>query len=82
MKRVKTIIPLTLIRVYQLSRRAIPFPSVCRFYPSCSDYGIQAISDHGFLAGSALLLRRLLRCRPGHPGGWDTVPVKMGAASG
>lgn len=46
----------------------------CRFYPSCSSYGIQAIEEHGVLKGSWLTLRRLLRCHPFHPGGYDPVP--------
>ena len=47
----------------------------CRFYPSCSCYAQQAIEQHGSLSGLYLTLRRLLRCHPWHPGGYDPVPV-------
>jgi hypothetical protein len=46
----------------------------CRFHPSCSCYAMEAISRHGAARGSLLALRRLLRCRPFHPGGYDPVP--------
>jgi hypothetical protein len=46
----------------------------CRFYPSCSQYAIEALNQHGLLTGSYLSARRLLRCQPFHPGGPDPVP--------
>lgn len=46
----------------------------CRFYPSCSHYAEEAIARHGFLRGSYLTLRRLLKCHPWHSGGLDPVP--------
>ena len=46
----------------------------CRFYPSCSLYAQQAIERHGAWHGTGLALRRLLRCHPFHPGGYDPVP--------
>ncbi|WP_428501346.1 membrane protein insertion efficiency factor YidD [Pseudonocardia sp.] len=52
------------------------FPPVCRFYPSCSAYGIEALQVHGVLRGSYLTVRRLLRCGPWHPGGLDPVPPR------
>lgn len=48
----------------------------CRFSPSCSQYAIDALRTHGVLAGLALALRRLLRCTPLHPGGFDPVPPR------
>ncbi|HEX6969151.1 MAG TPA: membrane protein insertion efficiency factor YidD [Micromonosporaceae bacterium] len=49
-------------------------PARCRFYPSCSAYALEAIAKHGAPRGSLLAIRRLLRCQPFHPGGYDPVP--------
>lgn len=49
----------------------------CRFYPSCSSYGLEAIQLHGAVKGSYLTLRRLLKCHPFHEGGIDPVPEKL-----
>ncbi|SDL15604.1 membrane protein insertion efficiency factor YidD [Natronincola ferrireducens] len=45
----------------------------CRFYPSCSQYSIDAYKTYGFLKGTYLTLRRILRCHPFHPGGYDPL---------
>ncbi|RLE35807.1 membrane protein insertion efficiency factor YidD [Candidatus Acetothermia bacterium] len=46
----------------------------CRFYPTCSDYAIAAIVRHGPLAGGWLAIKRVVKCHPFHPGGYDPVP--------
>jgi putative membrane protein insertion efficiency factor len=69
MKRVLII----LIKGYQLFVSPL-FPPTCRFYPTCSSYCIQALEKYGFLHGSALGMRRVLRCHPFNPGGYDPVP--------
>jgi putative membrane protein insertion efficiency factor len=51
--------------------------SPCRFYPSCSEYAVEAFTDHGFWRGLALTSRRLLRCRPFGPHGVDLVPLPV-----
>ncbi|NIR48510.1 membrane protein insertion efficiency factor YidD [candidate division KSB1 bacterium] len=49
------------------------FPSSCRFYPSCSEYTVQAIRKYGFLKGFWRGTRRLSKCHPFHPGGYDPL---------
>jgi putative membrane protein insertion efficiency factor len=50
------------------------FPPRCRFFPTCSEYALEALERYGFLRGVGLTMRRLLRCHPYHPGGIDPVP--------
>ncbi len=61
------------IRLYQKTlSQALP-PS-CRFVPSCSEYGYQAIAKYGFLKGTVMAVWRVLRCNPFNDGGFDPVP--------
>jgi putative membrane protein insertion efficiency factor len=62
-----------LIRIYQYSISPLLGPR-CRFHPSCSDYALEAIEVHGVWRGGYLALRRLMRCHPWNPGGFDPVP--------
>lgn len=64
---------LALIRFYQkVISPALP-SKTCRFYPSCSHYGYQAVYKYGFLKGFWMATRRILRCNPFNPGGYDPV---------
>lgn len=51
-------------------------PPTCRFYPTCSHYGLEAFQKHGVLKGFWLTCKRILKCHPFHPGGFDPVPDK------
>jgi uncharacterized protein len=62
-----------LVRGYQLTISPMLPPS-CRFTPSCSQYALEAITRHGAVKGTWLAARRLIRCHPFHPGGFDPVP--------
>lgn len=63
------------IKIYQKAISPLTPPS-CRFYPTCSHYGLEAIEKHGALRGSWLAIRRILKCHPFHEGGFDPVPEK------
>jgi putative membrane protein insertion efficiency factor len=63
-----------LIHVYRLALSPL-LPPACRFYPSCSQYALTAIREHGALRGGWLALARLARCHPWNPGGVDFVPA-------
>ncbi|MGB5218722.1 MAG: membrane protein insertion efficiency factor YidD [Smithella sp.] len=62
-----------LIRLYQTSLSPFFFAPCCRFHPSCSEYAIDAIKMYGPLKGSCMSVKRILRCHPLHPGGYDPV---------
>ena len=64
---------LGLIRLYQLTISQA-LPSSCRFTPSCSKYGYEAIAKYGILRGGWLTVKRISRCHPLNPGGYDPVP--------
>ena len=51
-------------------------PPACRFVPTCSEYAAEAVEKHGVLRGGTLAVRRLVRCGPWHPGGFDPVPTR------
>jgi uncharacterized protein len=71
---------LALIRLYQLCISPL-LPPACRFYPSCSQYALVAIREHGVLRGMWLAIVRLARCHPWNPGGVDFVPPPSKAPS-
>jgi len=64
-----------LVRCYRYSFAPLLAPA-CRFHPSCSRYAEEALERHGTLRGGWLAARRLCRCGPWHPGGFDPVPGK------
>ncbi|MEX0779691.1 MAG: membrane protein insertion efficiency factor YidD [Balneolales bacterium] len=66
---------IALVRAYQLMISPY-FPTSCRYYPSCSQYAIDALKVHGFFKGTALAAWRVLRCHPWAEGGEDLVPEK------
>lgn len=61
------------VRGYQLLLRPL-LPAACRFQPSCSEYALEVLSGHGVIRGGWLALRRLARCHPFNPGGYDPPP--------
>lgn len=65
-----------LIMVYRLGISPL-LPATCRFIPTCSEYGLIAVKRFGFLKGSYLTIRRIIRCRPGGGQGYDPVPEEF-----
>lgn len=66
-----------LVRAYQVTLSP-HIGNCCRFTPSCSAYCIEALREHGVVKGAWLALRRIVRCRPFGPSGFDPVPPKKG----
>ncbi|WP_412093683.1 membrane protein insertion efficiency factor YidD [Peribacillus simplex] len=64
-----------IIRFYQVAISPLK-PPTCRFYPTCSHYGLETVNRFGPIKGSWLALIRILKCHPFHPGGIDLVPEK------
>jgi len=62
-----------MIRAYQVILSPF-FGQQCRFYPTCSQYALEAINRHGAIVGSYYTMRRLIRCHPWHAGGHDPIP--------
>lgn len=62
-----------LVRGYQIVLSPL-LPAACRYYPSCSAYAIEALEKHGALRGTWMAMRRIGRCNPFRPGGFDPVP--------
>ncbi len=73
MKRLINALLIGAIRAYQILLSPL-LPPVCRFEPSCSNYGLQALRIHGPLTGTWLTTKRICRCHPFNPGGYDPVP--------
>ncbi len=64
---------LGVIRLYQITLSRL-LPPACRFTPSCSQYSYEAIARHGAIRGIGLAIKRITRCHPFNPGGYDPVP--------
>jgi putative membrane protein insertion efficiency factor len=67
---------LKLVRFYQVAISPMKPPS-CRFYPTCSQYGLEAIERFGPIKGTWLTIKRISKCHPLHTGGFDPVPEKQ-----
>ena len=61
------------IKFYQKFISPLKVVSSCRFYPTCSQYAIDAITKYGIIKGSFMSIKRILKCHPFHPGGYDPV---------
>lgn len=70
-----------MLRVYQLFISSLLGPQKCRFYPTCSQYAIEAVRLHGACRGSLLATKRLCKCHPWHPGGVDPVPESLSTSA-
>lgn len=64
------------IRFYQIVISPLK-PPTCRFYPTCSHYGLESVKRFGALKGGWLAVKRIIKCHPFHPGGFDPVPEKL-----
>lgn len=64
-----------LIKFYKFAISPL-FPASCKFYPSCSQYAIEALQQRGLITGSLLSIKRILKCNPFSSGGFDPVPLK------
>ncbi|WP_093394572.1 membrane protein insertion efficiency factor YidD [Thermodesulforhabdus norvegica] len=64
------------IMAYRIFLSPLKGGPTCRFIPSCSQYALDAYRVHGLIKGSYLTVKRLLKCHPFHPGGYDPIPPK------
>jgi len=62
-----------MIKAYRKYISPLKGRPVCRFYPTCSQYALEAITKYGAIKGSFMSMKRLLKCNPFHPGGYDPV---------
>lgn len=76
LKKITKIIFIKIIRFYQIAISPL-FPSCCRFYPTCSQYAIEAIEKFGPFKSIKLIFKRIIRCRPGSDYGYDPVPNNL-----
>ncbi|HEX2912622.1 MAG TPA: membrane protein insertion efficiency factor YidD [Chloroflexia bacterium] len=65
---------LGIIKLYQMTFSRLLPPNTCRFYPTCSHYGYEAIQKYGAFKGGWMAVKRIAKCQPFHPGGFDPVP--------
>lgn len=70
-----TWIAIFLLKAYKVTLSPL-LGNCCRFYPPCSNYGVEALQQYGFIKGLWLTIRRLIRCRPFGPQGYDPVPLE------
>ena len=73
LRRTPRLVLVLLVRGYQVGISPL-LPASCRYFPSCSAYAVEALERHGAIRGSWLAARRILRCHPFAPGGFDPVP--------
>lgn len=79
MQKIRNIIKkimLFMIKSYQLTMSPRFSNGACRYTPTCSQYAVEALEEHGIIKGSLLAIRRIARCNPFFKGGYDPVPPK------
>jgi putative membrane protein insertion efficiency factor len=77
LRRIVNLVPMALIRFYRAYLSPLLGPS-CRYYPTCSQYALEAYDAHNFFYASWLTIWRILRCNPFSKGGYDPVPLQSG----
>lgn len=77
-EKILRFILILLIKSYQLMLSPL-LGKRCRFHPTCSEYGTEALQTNGVILGGYLILKRIIKCHPWHPGGFDPVPQKNAA---